>query len=451
MGLLSKIDDNDIIGKVLRTSLALYPYKLRKLKEPFTSFTKTLIENEKKSFEEIQNYQFQEFKTLVTNAYNHSKFYKDFYDQKGFEPSELKVISDITKVPIISKVDIRDNYSDLVLDTYKGKILKSVTSGTTGSALTILRDEETAIREWASICYQWYRIGYTDTDGRIELRGVLNKGEITRKIAFDKVMRINILEMNEYNIEEIMKAINASKYKFLHGYPSAIVKFFKIVKAKYQEFPSSLKLKGIMIASEVLYDWQIDFIEAFCPKSIKIIAHYGQAEKVALGAWSRDKKYHFIPSYSLVEFNNEKQIIGTSFICKNIPLIRYQMKDRMEDIELEPIGEKCLYPVVGKIVGRLEDITYNNKNEEVPPAIVTFAFKKLEAIKACRLIQNKLFEFDLEYEVANSDKKNLKEELNFIETRLKFIYGEKSNVNFIKMDSFEDLKNGKFRWIINKM
>ena len=187
------------------------------------------------------------------------------------------------------------------------------------------------------------------------------------------------------------------------------------------------------------------------PKDIKIIAHYGQAEKVALGAWSQDKKYHFIPSYGLVEFNIEKQIIGTSFICKNIPLIRYQMKDRMEDIQTEPNGEKCLYPVVGKIVGRLEDITYNNKKEEVPPAIVTFAFKKLEAIKACRLIQNKLLEFDLEYEVTNSDKKDLKEELNFIKTRLKFIYGEKSNINFIKMDSFEDLKNGKFRWIINKM
>jgi len=451
MNILKKLDDNDLIGKSLRIALSFYPYKYRKLKKPFAEFTNLLLENERKSFKEMQHYQFDRFRSIVKNANNHSIFYKKHFRENNFSISDLKNISDIDKVPILRKQDIKDCYKDLILDTYKGKIYSSVTSGTTGSPLTILRDKETSTKEWASICYQWMRIGYKPKDGRIELRGLLNKGEIVRNINYDKVLRVNIIEMSSLNIEFIYMQIVKSENKFLHGYPSAIVKFFKTLIRKGMSLPPNIE--GVFLASEILYDWQIDFIKEFCPTKVKIIAHYGQAEKIALGAWNEDEKYHFIPTYSLVEKGKNNSIIGTSFINDNIPLIRYQMNDVVEDFVQRPENNnKSLFPIVGQIKGRLEDVTYTNDELEVPPAIVTFPFKNLITIKACRIIQLSFISFRIEYQTFNiMDERILDKELKHLKESFVFIYGNKSKIEFIKKDNFTDLKNGKFRWIINKM
>lgn len=451
MYIIKKIDDNDAIGKILRLGLSLYPYKWRKLNKTFTEFSQLLIANEKRSYEAMLDYQFNKTKQLVTNAYHHSTFYQQLYRSKDFNPNDLKNFNDIGKIPIIKKNDIRKHYHHLILNTYKGKILQSVTSGTSGSPLNILRDKYTANREWASICYQWLRAGYKPTDGRIEFRGVLPKNELFRHIRHEKVLRINILKLNEQNIEKIVQAISLSKYSFLHGYPSAIYIFSKLLQAKYAEKPSTINIKGILLASEIIYDWQIALIEQiFSPA--KVIAHYGQAEKVALGAWNEDRAYHFIPSYSLVEFGKQNQIIGTSFVNENIPLIRYQLNDIAQEHQNTPQSNKTLYPIIKNIAGRLEDITYSNDGTPIPPAIVTFPFKNLKHIKSCRIIQKDYTNFVIEYQqISNTYTEHLKIELKELEDKFKQIYGKQSTIQFVEKKEFEGIKNGKFRWIINSM
>lgn len=426
----------------LRFARSLIPFRIRKLDKEFMRFLVLLKENEKKSYEEIRHYQFQKLKEQVENAYHYTKFYKKKYQDHGFNPEDLNDWSDIIQIPTLTRDELRKNSKRMILNTYKGKIYHGFTSGTTGHPVELFFDKKANSREWASICYQWARVGFAPTDGRVQFKGFIEENVNYIFIPDHRVLRINIIKMSENNIESIIKKIKSKGYQFFQGYPSAIYKFAKILEKKN----ININPKAILLASEVLYDWQMEVIDRIFPNSEKII-HYGQAEKVALGAWYGDRNYHFIPSYGLLEIDkNNKEMIATSFINEIMPIIRYRLTDSIEGIqEKSSTTEKTLFPIIDKVHGRIEDYTYNMKGDLIPPAVVTFPFKKLKQIRACKIIQNSLSNFELIIE-ANKNNQSILEANNIV-LNLKKIYG--SGVTFTQhfVDNIPVDKSGKFRWI----
>lgn len=436
------ITKDSFIEKIIRNIKIFIPFKVRTFNKEFYNFLYLLKENETKSFKEMKNHQFSKLKEQVENVYKFSEFYKKKYDQFGFHPKDLKTLNDLSKIPILTKDEVRKNAKLMVLKNFRGKLYYGHTSGTTGKPLKLFFDKKTIMREWASICYQWERVGYKPTDGRVEFRGFIEKDVNFVFFPENKVLRINIIKMSEENINLILNKIKSKGYHFFHGYPSAIYKFAKILEKKKK----NIHPKAILLASEVLYDWQMEIIDRVFPLSKKII-HYGQAEKIILGAWDNERKYSFIPSYGLLEINeSNNEIIATGFINEIMPFIRYKLTDTIEGYNEKPlIPEKTLFPVIKTILGRLEDYTYNIKGEMIPPAIVTFPFKKLKHINACKIIQNSLDNFEILFEV---EKNSLSiEEANQILNDLKKIYGHNVNMRYRFLKKIPEDKSGKFRWI----
>jgi phenylacetate-coenzyme A ligase PaaK-like adenylate-forming protein len=200
---------------------------------------------------------------------------------------------------MLTKDEVRNFGKEMIVKSYKGKIYSDHTSGTTGKTLQIFRDKKTSSREWAAICYQWERVGYTPYDGRVEFRGFITSNDDYMFLPNQRILRINLIKLSSQNIRAVIKKINKTGYKFFHGYPSGIYKFTKILV----ENNLQIEPEAVLFASEILYDWQIEVVEKAFPRC-KLIAHYGQTEKVALGAWTDERTYHFIPTYGIVERSN---------------------------------------------------------------------------------------------------------------------------------------------------
>ena len=448
MSILSNIENDDFVGRCLRSLISLYPYEKWKLGTPFFRFYSLLFKNEKLSLEEVQVYQLEELKRVVDQAYQHTDFYKKKYDAAGFHPSQLKSLEDLQLIPKLTRDEVRAYGKNMVDKTFSGKLYKSVTSGTTAKPLTIYRDKATAQKEWAAICYQWARLGYQPGDGRIEFRGILPKKTTFIHLKHEKVLRVNLIEMDEKNIDSIVAAIIKSDYQYIHGYPGSICKFIKLVINKNGAFPTNFKIKKFLLASENIFDWQIELIREIV-KGATVICHYGQAEKVALGAWNDDENYHFIPSYSITEIM-EHTIIGTSFISDVMPLIRYEVNDTMKLKSVAPIGNKTLYPVVENISGRMEDITYTTEGKSVPPALVTFPFKNLKTIASCKITQIEKAKFTILVQTSVNNEL-FKKELKELEQKMKIIYGESATFSFSITDKIPLTNNGKFKWVEYKV
>lgn len=439
------IKNNKYLENIVRRLYSFIPYDRRNLDQHFHEFTKVLKENEKKSLDEVKEYQYRKLRELVNIAYYYTEFYKEKYDKASFHPNDLKNLDDISKIPLLTKDEVRHHSEKMVDKRFDVKSLyKSYTSGTTGKALELYQDKKTGSREWASICYQWERVGYKVGDGRIELRGFIQDNRDYIYLPDERILRINIIKMSHRNINKIMKKIKQVNFKFIHGYPSAVFKFAKII----EENKINYNPEAIMMASEILYDWQIQVIDRvfYCKK----IIHYGQAEKVALGAWTSERNYSFIPSYGILEYDkNSKELIATGFLNEVMPLIRYQLTDTVESFSDNLIEKtNILYPVIDDVGGREEDYTYDDKNNLIPPAVVTFPFKQLKFINAAKIIQNDINDFELVLE-SNYNKDNIKlqQEVSELVLDFKKLYGNKASFKINVTDEIPLGANGKFRWI----
>ncbi len=444
MSLKSYLKKNPLLEHYARVIRSLIPYKVRKLSPEFWRFYNLLIELENAPVEKVREYQFTQVKALVINAYEKSIFYRRKYEAAKFHPSELKSLDDLKKIPILTKDEIRKYSEELILSpNKKDELILGPTSGTTGKALALYFDKKVEAREWASICYQWRRVGYKPGDGRIELRGFIDRDVDYLYMPDDKVLRINLVKLSEGNIEGILEKIEQVGYKFIHGYPSAVLKFANIIRKTNKKYNPA----AILMASEVLYDWQMNEIDTVfsCPK----IIHYGMAERVALGAWADDRRYYFIPAYGVVEFDHEhNEMVATGLINDVMPLIRYLLTDDVEHFSSNPLPGKTLFPVVEKINGREEDVTFDSFGRVVPPAIVTFPFKYLRYIESAKIIQSAIGEIELVCETKfSSNFEPLQVEINDVLKNLTKLYGENTKFKITLTDKIPLNASGKFRWI----
>lgn len=77
----------------------------------------------------------QEYKLIrqVRRTYENVPYYRDLMDQKGVKPEDIKTLEDISKLPFLSKNDLREAYPYGLLATDLSKCVRiHSTSGTTG-------------------------------------------------------------------------------------------------------------------------------------------------------------------------------------------------------------------------------------------------------------------------------------------------------------------------------
>ncbi|MBQ9890986.1 MAG: phenylacetate--CoA ligase [Firmicutes bacterium] len=83
--------------------------------------------------EQIRALQEEKLKKQVKHVYEHVPYYRDLMDKKGVKPEDIKTLDDISKLPFISKYDLRETYPyGMLAVPLKDCVRIQSTSGTTG-------------------------------------------------------------------------------------------------------------------------------------------------------------------------------------------------------------------------------------------------------------------------------------------------------------------------------
>lgn len=87
------------------------------------------------SHEELERIQLEGLKKTLASVYENIPFYKQSFDEAGFDPYAVESLDDLTKAPFVTKQDLRDAYPYGMLAVPK-KDLREIhmSSGTTGIA-----------------------------------------------------------------------------------------------------------------------------------------------------------------------------------------------------------------------------------------------------------------------------------------------------------------------------
>lgn len=347
--------------------------------------------------EKIKDYQFQKVKHLLIESYLGISFYRELFDDLKFNPYvDFNTITDLSKLPILSKEFAKANKELLVNKKYIKNSIKFKTSGSTGVPFEILVHPDQWIMEQGVVWRHWKWGGYNFRDSLAMIRSYVPPNEFklwrTNKVA--NFTYFSPFHLNDENMAKYLEVMIAKKITVLRGYPSSIASLAAFVLRTNHIIPA---IKLVLTASEVLTDKDRDLIEtAF---AAKVSNHYGLAEQIVMmGDCEKHEGLHNYDEYGyleLLETDNPKikRIIGTNLHNLTTPLIRYDTGD-LAILADSPCSCGRSLPIIKNIIGRKDAVIKTIEGYEIPTTNFYTMFEHFQEIDRWQIVQRSINEIE---------------------------------------------------------
>lgn len=286
------------------------------------------------------------FVALFRRAYKHSAFYQKLYRESGISISDVHDLTDIKKLPIIDRQLIKHEVNNIYhgFDFLK---VKGLTSGTSGSPLTVYRTPFNIAREQAYIRQYRARFGYRTGQPLLSIRGALGKNNKFEFYKKANILYISSPNINPENIHTYHKMISDFAPVAVEAFPSYL---YKLV-LELEKSGLSLSIPNAFTSSETFYGFQRDKIEPYL--QTRVHDWYGNVERTIGVAQDEKNEYQPLPLYSVNEFEQDR-VITTGLINRAFPLIRYAVDDKLI-VEGHDFLENIVAPRILRIEGRAGD------------------------------------------------------------------------------------------------
>lgn len=246
-------------------------------------------------------------------------------------------VTGINTLPIVSKHDIVSAADEFVLSTNRRCRLHANTGGSSGTPMSFfLHRGITRPKEKAHFQWYWGLFGWKSNSRMLMVRGApLRNNALYEYQSIANRLSISCYELNEANVDEVVRQIKNFRPEYIHAYPSAL----KIL-CQYLDNSGRLegmKVQAVFLGSEFLPPSYKSLFENLfgCP----IVNWYGHSECAIHGGYLPGSElYHFFPFYGYIELIDEDgqpvevpgasgRIIATSFDNRVMPFIRYDTGD----------------------------------------------------------------------------------------------------------------------------
>jgi len=377
------------------------------------------------------------FLNLFKYVFKYSEFYKNLYLKYGFSNSNIKDISDLNKLPVINKTDVRNNIHSI---NNGMKLFKSIayTSGTTGSPLNIYRSLINILTEQAYL--RNYRSFFNFQLGNplLSIRGSLDKNSLYRFNKISNILYISSHNINSNTIDFYLGLIKSFSPVAVEAFPSILYKFCVELKNKGYQY----SIPTSFTSSETLYDFQRDLIESFL--NTKIHDWYGNGERTICLAQDKQNKYYPLPLYSINEFY-PTHIVSTSLINNSFPLIRYQVDD-IVILNTTNFLKNIVSPDIHSILGRV-GVNIDLKDGS-SVACIDHAFKGISYLEMAQVHQYSIdSSLEIKLVVLNGFDNY---QLNVLKCKFSNMVGMNTDffITFCKLEDLTFSKGQKFSLVV---
>ena len=344
------------------------------------------------SLDELKSFQLEKFKTLIDFSYKHSEYYHEIFNQNKINPTDIKSLSDLKKLPIITKEELIKYNSKIHTDFKFKKTVHAKTSGTSGKPIIFNRNEYSDSFNRTVINHNYNIYGVNPWDRNGYFWGFNNSFRQKLKTNFLDALQ-NRFRVFSYSKNHLLSFINKLKIaKYLHGYSSSIYEVAKIINEGSPK--KSYKLKFIKGTSEKIFDYyQPEIQKAF---GTKMISEYGATEAGIIAFECPEGNMHINMEGVIVE-EVDNEIIVTNLHMLSFPIIRYKLGDyiKLADPNTScPCGKK--HVILKDVLGRIGETVYGIK-DNYPSLYFYYIFKNLV----------ERHQINLEYQVLQERKGHL--------------------------------------------
>lgn len=372
---------------------------------------------------------------MVKFAKKHSAFYRQLYKQCDVSGSFENVFASL---PVITKTDVRNNRNS-ICTTIPVLLKHGVTSGTTGSPLTVYRSPGSIIRENAYVWYFRMSHGVNIGDPIVSMRGKLDRHTLSYFNKAENTLYLSIYQLSPSNIRKYAELIESFQPKAICALPSSL---YTMVNLLNQE-NIQMSVPMVFTASSTVYPFQREKIEATL--NTKLIDWYGNNERTITLGQCPYGNYHEFPMYSINEFR-DGGVVTTSLGNKSFPLIKYYVDDVFHMMEGNcPCGKT---KGISAIEGRFEDALVLPDGTLVNG--LGIAFQGVNNLRYAQIVQDEVNCIDVNLVVAPSYSKHDEES---IAKKLRQRLNDSVTIRFNQVNENDIIKkpSGKFTLIISKL
>ena len=338
------------------------------------------------SREEIEKIQTEGLIDVVKRVYENVEYYRNMMDEKGVKPEDIKSLADITKLPFLTKDDLRDTYPyGLMARPLKDCVRIQSTSGTTGRRVVDFYTQND-IDKWENGCARAIvAVGGTNADVcQVSYGYGLFTGGPGLNGGSHKVGCLTI-PMSSGNTDRQLMFMTDLGATILCCTPSYAAYLAESIKER--GIQDQIRLKAGIFGAEVWSEEMRHTIEEGL--GIKAYDIYGLTEIEGPGVafeCQEQNGMHICEDYFIPEILDPEtlepvpdgqigELVFTSFAKEAFPLIRYRTKDITYITH-----EKCkcgrTHARIHRLMGRTDDMLIIKGVNVYPSQIEEVLIKK---------------------------------------------------------------------------
>ena len=418
------------------------------------------------SRDEITALQLERLKWSINHTYTHVAPYREKCIAKGVTPSDLKSLSDLSKFPFMTKLDLRDNYPFGLFAVPKSKVARlHASSGTTGKSVVVGYTSKD-LDDWANLMARSLRAAGVKAGEMVH--NAYGYGMFTGGLgAHYGIERAGctVVPMSGGQTEKQVQQIMDFKPDAIMVTPS----YSLVISEEFERQgikPEDISLKVGIFGAEPWGEGMRKEIES--KLGIDAIDIYGLTEVMGPGVAcecieSKDGPViwedHFYPEIinpetgEVLPDGSQGELVFTSLTKEAFPVIRYRTRDLTQ--LLRPTSRS--FRRMGKITGRSDDMLIVRGVNVFPSQIEEQILrdKRLAAIYQIHLSRDgHMDSVEVHCELQNNvnlsggshDIQKISDELQH---HIKTVIGISTRVHVLPANSLQRTETGKARRVID--
>ena len=442
-----------------------FSQKARRLLKPFAVETIalryffSLQKNQWWSVKRLKRLQRRRLRSILKHAYNSVLYYRRMFRGKNLKPQDFCSVEDLVKLPVVTKDDIRQHFSDFIAcNSKRYHPIATATGGSTGKPLHFFIDARSAGIGAAVLWRGWGYAGYKFGDKMAVLAGlslVSEKKNLLRtavKKVTKRMVGFPAINLSKEILDVYVKKIIEFEPKFIRGYPSSIYFFANFLKEKGIDL---IRPRAVFTTAEMLLPYQRKLIEEVF--QCDVFDGYGAFDGGTAALECKEHcGYHMAVEKVVMEFVDENgnpvvegedgRIIATDLFNYAMPFIRYDTGDMgvYSDEECS-CGRKL--PLMKKILGRTTDILRFKNGAVLSGPSLTLIFKDFD-IRQYQVVQTSGVSLVVNIIRGKTYSKNDTQKIYRV---LKKAVGDEVKVKFEFVDHIQPTKSGKWKIVISQL
>ena len=434
-------------------SIAGIEMRRKRYNKAFYNALDFLEKSQQWSLEELRFYQNEQLQKIILHAYNTVPYYNQLFHNLNLTPDDIKTVDDLSKLPVLERETVRKRFHEFQSRNWPQKrIVYGYTGGTTGAALTITSDIDTAPWQWAIWWRHRRRFALKLNDPFIAFAGrtVIPLEKLTppfwrRNLPMHQTY-VSIHHMTKQNMPYLVDYLQKRKVVYYSGYPSALylLASWLLENNISLQYPPRITVTG---AETVLPHQRAVIEKAF---KTKLADQYGASEHCGNISECQYHTYHIDMEFGVIELleidrelPNLRRIICTGFRNPVMPLVRYNIGDVATVSNKKcPCGRAL--PVVERIDGRIESYILTPDGRQL--GRLDFLFKHSENIQEAQLIQNT--QDRVTVRIVKNASYNEIDQAKLLTDMRKYL-GDQIEIDVEYVPEIPREPNGKFRQIVS--